>query len=1291
MAWNPFTVIKSLLIKEENTLTPKAVEIVPGGTANTKTTIVASQTTNKTLTLPDATDTLVGKATTDTLTNKTFDVDGTGNSLTNVANANIKAAAAIDASKIADGTVSNTEFQYINSVTSNVQTQLDGKQPTGNYITALTGDVTATGPGSVAATISGLDATKIGAGTVDNTEFGYLNGVTSSIQTQISAKATTALDNLASTAVNASIVPATTDTINLGSASKAFSITYTNTINSIGAPLNLASANGASTNDVGFASGDASAGNSGDVAIFSGLATGTRGQILLDGRQVDVNNTKIVNLATPTDSTDAATKQYVDDNSGAGAASTELDNLTTTAINADLIFNKATPFVKSENDTASETLTISSGNASAGNSGDVVIQTGTATGTRGEVSIDATQVDVNNTKIVNLATPTNPTDAATKQYVDDNSGAGAATTELDNLTTTAINADLLPGVTNTIDLGSSSLKFKDIHVAGNVIASGSIQSPLGTNLTILTNTPALNNASDPVLVSTGNATGLGASGQIQLSTGSSATSSGSISIVTGTGASRGDLELAGRTIQMTAGSVNFPQGQTAVPVASQQALTIPSSGSTEGIPLLTASDSTVRQLLAVGPGGLPQAPNYIVGGDAEGKLTSSTSIFTPYALDQSVTFTDAGDLVTLASHGLNTGNTVSFTSITSTTGISVNTTYYVIYVSSSTFQVASTLANAQAGTALPLTTNGSGVIVKGIPVSGSGGSATVTSAVTSSAISGNKSYTLVKGASNCMGQGWAIDFSTPITGLGRALTIKFDYGVTAGTFVPGSTTTDSDVTVWIYDSTGSRIIQPTSYKLLSNSSASTDSFQAEFQTPVTGTDYRLVFHVATPSTSSYTLTVDNIVVSPSEYVFGTPISDWQTYAPTISAGFGSATNNSFKYRRIGDSYEIVGTFTSGVVAGSLASITLPNGASIDTTKVTLSNTTANPGQMVGEYEEATATANTRGVLVTATGTSSTLIYFGPSESNASSALTPANGSSVTGNSTVLSLKLTVPISGLSSSVQMADQTSTRIVAASYWLSSNQAVTANVTNIPFDSREIDTHSAYSSGIFTVPVPGTYEVKVNITETVSSNYNVIIYKNGSAYKFITSRITSGPANGSTNIQANANDTISIRLDANNTLLGNASMSGQGSNFSINRVSGPSQIAASETVAASYSLSANQTSNSTTPIPFNTKQYDTHNACTSGTGFRFTAPVGGLYSVGGNYIAGAGTVISVYKNGVAYGPIGVNSGSYVTNGTLDLMLLAGEYVDVRFVTSQTATGGAMGTANICVFTIKKVGNLG
>lgn len=70
-----------------------------------------------------------------------------------IVDADINASAAIDASKIANGSVSNTEFQRLDGVTGGIQTQLDGKQATGNYVTALTGDVTASGPGSAASTV----------------------------------------------------------------------------------------------------------------------------------------------------------------------------------------------------------------------------------------------------------------------------------------------------------------------------------------------------------------------------------------------------------------------------------------------------------------------------------------------------------------------------------------------------------------------------------------------------------------------------------------------------------------------------------------------------------------------------------------------------------------------------------------------------------------------------------------------------------------------------------------------------------------------------------------------------------------------------------------------------------------------------------------------------------------------------------------------------------------------------------------------------------------------------------
>jgi hypothetical protein len=79
-------------------------------------------------------------------------------------------SAGIDSVKIADGSVSNTEFQYLDGVTSSIQTQINSKQATIDASNRLSADL-------------------IHDGSVDNTEFGYLNGVTSAIQTQIDAKA----------------------------------------------------------------------------------------------------------------------------------------------------------------------------------------------------------------------------------------------------------------------------------------------------------------------------------------------------------------------------------------------------------------------------------------------------------------------------------------------------------------------------------------------------------------------------------------------------------------------------------------------------------------------------------------------------------------------------------------------------------------------------------------------------------------------------------------------------------------------------------------------------------------------------------------------------------------------------------------------------------------------------------------------------------------------------------------------------------------------------------------------
>lgn len=70
-------------------------------------------------------------------------------------------------SDLVTNSVTTTEAGYLSGVTSAIQTQLNAKQATGNYITALTGDVTASGPNSVAATLATVNASP-GATTISS-------------------------------------------------------------------------------------------------------------------------------------------------------------------------------------------------------------------------------------------------------------------------------------------------------------------------------------------------------------------------------------------------------------------------------------------------------------------------------------------------------------------------------------------------------------------------------------------------------------------------------------------------------------------------------------------------------------------------------------------------------------------------------------------------------------------------------------------------------------------------------------------------------------------------------------------------------------------------------------------------------------------------------------------------------------------------------------------------------------------------------------------------------------------
>lgn len=82
-----------------------------------------------------------------------------------------------DASKnVISSTTTSTELAFVSGVTSSIQTQLNGKQSTGNYITALTGDVSASGPGSAASTLATVNTNTGSFGTSTSIPTFTVNG-----------------------------------------------------------------------------------------------------------------------------------------------------------------------------------------------------------------------------------------------------------------------------------------------------------------------------------------------------------------------------------------------------------------------------------------------------------------------------------------------------------------------------------------------------------------------------------------------------------------------------------------------------------------------------------------------------------------------------------------------------------------------------------------------------------------------------------------------------------------------------------------------------------------------------------------------------------------------------------------------------------------------------------------------------------------------------------------------------------------------------------------------------------
>ena len=151
---------------------------------------------------------------------------------------------------------------------------------------------------------------KSGAGTLATaTEVGYLTGVTSAIQTQLGARATTELDNLGTVAINTTIASDTANTDDLGTSA----IPWRNAVLKTALVLQET---GAGT----------------DYTAISAAAAVTTYSLVLPAAQGDANKILM---------NDGAGNLSWEDASAAGGATTALDNLASVAINTSLVSDTA--------------------------------------------------------------------------------------------------------------------------------------------------------------------------------------------------------------------------------------------------------------------------------------------------------------------------------------------------------------------------------------------------------------------------------------------------------------------------------------------------------------------------------------------------------------------------------------------------------------------------------------------------------------------------------------------------------------------------------------------------------------------------------------------------------------------------------------------------------------------------------------------------------------------------------------------------------------------------------------
>jgi hypothetical protein len=572
------------------------------------------------------------------------------------------------------------------------------------------------------------------------------------------------------------------------------------------------------------------------------------------------------------------------------------------------------------------------------------------------------------------------------------------------------------------------------------------------------------------------------------------------------------------------------------------------------------------------------------------------------------------------------------------------------------------------------------------------------SAVSSGKLAGLYSGSLAASSASVAGdmlvsQAYSIDLEDQA----KVLAFKFYYSATSNASNANwSGTSSNTLQVWIYDVTNGAWIQPAGcYNLVQSSGVGIA--QGTFQTPSNMTQFQIALISVNASSGAFTVLVDDFYVGPQAQAFGPPVTDPVAYTPTLT-NLGNAAASQFYNYRVGKYAYVTGIITIGssLPTGTLT-FSLPSGMVPDTTY------TKNGFETLGYANGGAGGVNNYvGAIFAASSTTASIVGPNTTSWNATVPATWANGNTI-------EVFLKYPVAGFSSNTVMSADSDTRVCAARYGNTAGTSIpSGSATQVPFATKTYDTHSAFSSNVYTVQIPGKYKVSASVNfasaSWAASNFiDVNLRKNGSNVSSIGFTCFSGTTTvqagtlGSDEIDCITGDTLDITVFQNSGGARTLSTDSRYNYITIERLSGPAVVAASETIGATIYRNATQSQSTASldKVLIDTVDNDSHGAFSSANN-RYVAPAPGRYLVTAqvSWQANAtGTRQSyVYINGVSKARCvlpPVTGGDITLTITKLFKLSAGDYVEIF---AQQTSGGALnieGGTEWTFLSVERIGN--